>query len=305
MFTAVDLFAGCGGTSEGARQAGIKVLVSANHWPAAVETHRANHPGVEHYLQDLQQADFHAWPDFDILMASPACQGHSVARGKEQPRHDVTRSTAWAVIACAEAKLPRAVIIENVPEYLRWRLYPQWKACLETLGYTVSETILDAADLGVPQHRRRVFIVGVRQASPVVIPPGNVDHVNAETIIDDDAASWSPIQRDGRSVKTLLRINAGRALGERRFLIPFYGSGSGTTGRSLKRPLGTVTTKARYALVDGDWMRMLTVNEYRKAMAFPDGFVLPRTQSLAIHLLGNAVPPPMAKHVLQHVQACL
>src|ERR1700722_18767188 len=103
---AVDLFAGCGGTAEGAHQAGVKVLVSANYWPVAVATHQANHPDVIHLTQDLQQADFYSWPDFDLLMASPACQGHSRARGKDKPGHDATRSTAWAVVSCAEAKRP-------------------------------------------------------------------------------------------------------------------------------------------------------------------------------------------------------
>ena len=64
--TAVDLFAGLGGTSLGARRAGLRVIVAANHWRPAVEAHRANHPGVFHFLQDLQQANFHEWPDFDV-----------------------------------------------------------------------------------------------------------------------------------------------------------------------------------------------------------------------------------------------
>src|SRR5438105_3470754 len=102
QLTAIDLFAGCGGSTEGAAQAGVQVLVAANHWPVAIATHAANHPCVKHLTQDLQQADFHDLPDFDVLMASPACQGHSHARGWDQPYHDVTRSTAWAVVACAE-----------------------------------------------------------------------------------------------------------------------------------------------------------------------------------------------------------
>lgn len=87
--TAIDLFAGCGGSSEGARLAGVTVKLALNHWPVAVATHALNHPFIEHCTQDLQQADFTGFPDSDVLMASPACQGHSDARGGvEKPHHD-------------------------------------------------------------------------------------------------------------------------------------------------------------------------------------------------------------------------
>ena len=56
--------------------AGCSVVYAANHWPLAVEWHAANHPGTDHACQDLQQADFTALPDHDVLLASPSCQGH-------------------------------------------------------------------------------------------------------------------------------------------------------------------------------------------------------------------------------------
>lgn len=77
---AVDLFAGAGGFSTGARMAGARVLWAANHWPLAVQWHAANHPETEHACQDLQQADFREAPAHDLLLASPACQGHSPAK---------------------------------------------------------------------------------------------------------------------------------------------------------------------------------------------------------------------------------
>ena len=57
---AIDLFAGGGGFTEGAEQAGCEVVLAANHWPAAVATHAANHPRAKHVCQDLQQADWTA-----------------------------------------------------------------------------------------------------------------------------------------------------------------------------------------------------------------------------------------------------
>ncbi len=81
-------------------------------------------------------------------------------------------------------------------------------------------------------------------------------------------------------------------------MCPYFGSGSGWKARPLSRPLGTVTTTDRYALVDGAWMRMLTAREYARAQGFEDSYVLPRAHKEAVKVVGNAVPPPLAAHVL-------
>ena len=99
---AIDLFAGAGGFSTGAEAAGVNVVWVGNHWQLAVDTHAANHPNAIHVCQDLHQADWRKVPKRDVCLASPACQGHSPARGKEQPHHDALRSTAWAVVSCLE-----------------------------------------------------------------------------------------------------------------------------------------------------------------------------------------------------------
>ena len=116
---AVDLFAGAGGFSTGATMAGVNVVWAANHWPAAVQVHTNNHPDTIHLCQDLQQADWSLVPAHDLLMASPACQGHSRARGKERLHHDAMRATAWAVVSAAECHLPTVVLVENVPEFAK------------------------------------------------------------------------------------------------------------------------------------------------------------------------------------------
>lgn len=103
---AIDLFAGAGGFSTDAQMAGCNVIWAANHWREAVDTHASNHPHAAHKCQDLQQADWTQVPTHDLLLASPACQGHSRARGKERPHHDALRSTAWAVVSAAECHRP-------------------------------------------------------------------------------------------------------------------------------------------------------------------------------------------------------
>lgn len=299
---AVDLFSGAGGFSTGARMAGAQVLWAANHWPLAVQWHAANHPDTAHACQDLQQADFTAVPDHDILLASPSCQGHSPARGKDKPHHDAQRATAWAVVTACEVKRPPVAIIENVPAMARWVLYPAWCAAMNALGYALAPMVLDAADSGVPQHRQRLFVVATRSRHPLELRLPRREHRAAGETISLTSGKWSPVDKPGRSAATLARIAAGRQRFGARFLAPYYGSGSGETGRSLGRPIGTLTTRARWAVIDGDRMRMVMASEGRELMGFPVGYALPANQAQAWGLLGNAVAPQQACDVIQAVR---
>lgn len=299
---AIDLFAGCGGFTEAATSAGVRVLWAANHWREAVEIHAANHPDTLHIAQDLHQADWEQVPAHDLLLSSPCCQGHSKARGKDRPHSDKSRSTAWAVVGCAEFHRPPFVVVENVQEFAQWSLYPHWRGAMEALGYAASEQVFDAADAGVPQNRLRFFAVFTRSKSPLRISAPVLPHAPAAGIIDWTAGKWSSVNKPGRAAATLARCAAGRSQFGDRFLTPYYGSGSGLTGRSIHRPIGTITTRDRWAVIDGDQMRMLSVAEYRRAMGFREDYQLPFNRRLAIHMLGNAVPPPLAAHVINEIR---
>ncbi|MEW6647150.1 MAG: DNA cytosine methyltransferase [Pseudomonadota bacterium] len=294
----VDLFAGLGGFSAGAQEAGARVVWAANHWPVACRFHAANHPTVVHVQQDLMQADWRNVPKHDVLLASPACQGHTPARGKEKPHHDALRSTAWAPVGCLEHHRSDYAVIENVPNFTRWVLYPSWVDALHRLGYSVSPHIIDSADHGVPQNRVRLFLVCAKSRHPIKLPLPKRQEAHAASFIEWDAHDWSQIHRPGRSKKTLDRIQAGRREFGDRFLIPYYSSGSGLKGRSIHRPLGTVTTVDRWAVIDGERMRMLQPTELRAAMGFRASYLLPETRRDAIHLLGNAVCPPVAADLI-------
>lgn len=297
---AIDLFAGAGGFSTGAKMAGIDIVWAANHWPSAVAIHSQNHPDTEHVCQDLHQANWMDVPRHDLMLASPCCQGHSRARGRGNgnPQHDASRSTAWAPVSAAECHRPYLFGIENVLEFTRWALYPAWCAAMNALGYALTPIIVDAADHGAPQHRERLFIIGVRAKHPLTIRLEKRAHVPARSIIDFDAGKWQPIDKPGRAAATLRRVHAGRRAYGDRFVMPYYGGGSGLTGRCLNRPLGTITTRDRWGIVDGDRMRMLTAQECRAAMGFPDDYILPAKHTVAVHMLGNAVVPPAARDVI-------
>lgn len=295
---AIDLFAGAGGFSTGAHMAGIRVVWAANHWQSAVETHALNHPQTQHACQDLHQARWADVPAHDLLLASPCCQGHSKARGKASgnPQHDASRSTAWAVVSAAEFHRPAFAVVENVPEFSKWSLYPAWQLAMETLGYSLAPHIVDAAQHGVPQHRERMFIVLARSKQPLRLTLPRRELVAASSFVDFEAGKWQPIDKPGRAAATLARVAHGRAKHGPRFISSYYGSERG--GRSLQRPIGTITTRDRHAVIDHDRMRMISVQEARAAMGFPASYVLPPNQKTAMHLLGNAVCPPVARDVI-------
>lgn len=293
---AVDLFAGLGGFTQGAAQAGVDVIWAANHCPGAVRCHSGNHPEAVHVCQDLQQADWTQVPAFDLLLASPCCQGHSKARGKERAFHDASRSTAWAVVSCCEFHRPPAFVVENVVDFQDWGLFPAWRMAMESLGYRLSFSVLDAADLGVPQNRVRLFITG-SLADPIEVGQPAEAHESFRDYVDWDVPATS-LLADKADATQRRAAKAREAHGDL-FLMSYYGRGG---GRSLDRPLGTVTTVDRWALVDGERIRMLQPAELRRAMGFPADYQIHGTKRDQVRLLGNAVCPPVAEYVIRQVQ---
>jgi len=293
-----DLFAGLGGFSEGARQAGARVVWAANHWREAVDTHALNHPETQHLCQDLHQARWDEVPEHDLMLASPACQGHTRARGKERAHHDATRSSALAVLGAVDYHRPPFLLVENVPEFRQWDGYPAWCGMLRAFGYELTENVLNAADFGVPQSRERLFVMATRGGKLPLHAPG-LPHVAAESFIAWDHPRWSPVLKPGRAPATWFRFRRGRRAHGERFLLAYYGSERG--GRPVTEPIGTITTRDRFAVVRGREMRMLTAQECRAAMGFPAEYALPRSHKLAVHMLGNAVCPPVARELVRQV----
>lgn len=299
----VDLFCGVGGFSFGASQAGGTFVAGADICPKILKYHARNHHGL-HFCTDLRKEDFKNFPDFELLLASPPCTGHSIGRGREREYHKVARDAAWSVPRILAKKRPLAFVVENVAEMVKWEFFSHWKHACELAGYKLQFHTLDAALYGVPQNRIRLFIIGFQDHLKI----NRFDFIRhqqnpipAKTVIGWDQGIWSDVEKPGRAVKTLKKIqNAKRKFGNR-FLTPFYGKGSGRRGRSLNRPLGTITTRDRWLVVDGDRCRMLTIDEYRKFMGFPEGVVIPKTRELSIKMLGNAVCPPVAEMLVKKI----
>lgn len=299
---AIDLFAGFGGFTLGATQAGARVVWAANHWPLAVETHARNHAGTEHVCQDLRQADWTALPRFDLLLASPACQGHSqAAQPKRRLKHDADRATAWAVVDCADATEPRALVVENVLDLRRWRLYPEWRAALKRIGYTLSEHEVLATDHGVPQLRRRLFIVGLRTARAVRFERSGTRPAFGPCL-NHTQDGWRELRQARPQAQE--RIAAALDRNGPRCLVQHV---TGHPGVPLDQPIRTITTKVQWVLAErdrrGDRYRWLTMRELARGQGFPESFKweVDLPQADVCRGIGNAVAPPVARDVVRAV----
>lgn len=313
---AVDLFAGFGGFTLAAERVGMNVAWAGNHWPLAVDAHAANHPGTVHVCQDLRQADWNALPAFDVLLASPACQGHSQAAQPARKRsrtmrakHDAMRATAWAVVDCADVTEPAAIVVENVPDFQHWRLFGSWLSALQALGYRLQiETLTASIHADVPQRRARLFVVGVherikrtRAESMILDLPATAEPAFGPHIRWTDGR-WRDIDDAGDRVRE--RWAKGRANHGRRFLMQHV---TGHPGVRLSEPVRTITTKDQWAAVDGKRYRPLTIRENTIAMGFPPSYQWPAgaTRRQIIAGLGNAVPPALAAAPLARVGGLL
>ena len=270
LIHAADLFCGAGGTSSGLYDACVAAgyrldLVAINHWKIAVETHMFNHPDARHICAPIEGLDPRkAVPSgrLDILVASPECTHHSIARGGK-PVSDQLRASAWHILRWAELLQIDNILIENVREFCDWgptdsagkpirsrkgETYKAFCEALRSLNYNVEHRILNAADYGDPTSRHRLFIMARRGDLPIVWPAAShgdekTPYRTAREIIDWDLPGKSIFRRrKALAPKTLARIAAGlRKYGGNNaapFLMMLYGSND---VRSVDRPLPTVT----------------------------------------------------------------
>jgi DNA (cytosine-5)-methyltransferase 1 len=185
MPTATVQFSGAGGTSEGARQAGIHVEAAINHSEIAIASHEANHPNCTHYQQWIEEIDPDDTPDSDFLLTSPCCTNHSDSKGQKHyhqfdlwgdivfdPLAEKSRNTMEDVVRFAKAKYNagkpyECIVVENVVEVAKWRKYRSWLASMTTLDipgldapiYEYQTLYWNTQFFGVPQSRDRVYIM--------------------------------------------------------------------------------------------------------------------------------------------------
>lgn len=183
--TAIDLFAGCGGLTEGLKQAGFRVVGAVEIDELAAESYRMNHPCVALKNEDIRTIKVAALREeiglkkgeLDLLAGCPPCQGFSNLRtlnGKRDVR-DRRNSLTDEFLRFVRGFAPRAVMLENVPGLAERRRFRDFAATLRELGYVLNWAILDAARYGVPQRRRRLILFGSKRTKIDFAPCGEVE----------------------------------------------------------------------------------------------------------------------------------
>ncbi len=312
----LDLFCGGGGSSWGACAAGARIVCGVDADEVAIEAFAKNFPSARAVrLAMTAQTTPEALGDIgrvDLLLASPECTNHTHARGN-RPRDENSRATARYVVNFARELLPRWVVIENVVQMRAWDGYTGLIGDLRSIGYQVEPIVLDARDFGVPQQRRRLFVLCDLERAPPKQVQGRPIRAATVASILDPPGTWrtTPLKRPGRAAPTLERAERAIAtLGKGEpFLIVYYGTDASGGWQRIDRPLRTLTTLDRFGLVtwvDGEpQLRMLQVPELKRAMGFEPSYDLDSIgrRRDRIRLLGNGVAPPVMTAVIRTLVA--
>lgn len=304
IITAVDMFCGAGGTSTGLIQAaeenGKKInLTAINHWNIAIQTHKTNHPQVRHLCENLDNVNpRHLFPDgrINLLVASPECTHHSIARGGT-PCSDQSRATAWRIVEWANALYIENILVENVPEFQSWgplgsngkplkskkgETFRAFIMALESLGYRVDFKVLNTADYGDPTSRRRFFLIARRGNKKIKWPEPTHTEKGGKHLFGE-TEQWVPAKKiidwsiPGKSIfnrkkplakKTMNRIEYGlNKFGGKDFLVKYFGTGKGV---SLDNPIGTITANGQnYGLCEPSFITIMKGQSMSRSLKEP------------------------------------
>lgn len=215
-----DFFCGAGGSSIGLTGAGFRLMLGANHWKTAIETHAANFPHAEHLCADLTHYDLRLMPKADVLWASPICTEASPAGGRRRTRGqeelelfgpvakegmERTRATFWEVVRATELFRYQAVLVENVVEVAaNWELFDHWVEGMKLLGYNVQFVSVSSAHIGgpgnphAPQWRDRLYMVFTRTGAP--LPDVEPRPLARCAVCDEDVPAVQVWKRPGRKI---------------------------------------------------------------------------------------------------------
>ena len=307
---AIDLFCGAGGSSWGAKSAGVEIVAAFDMWPVVESVYKDNFPNTRFYCDNLDNIDPYKLKKeigkIDLILASPECTNHSVAKGNK-PRCEKSKETALHVIRFAKAFKPRWIVIENVVSMKNWQRYKEFINKLEDIGYKTLPQILNSQNFGVPQSRRRMFIICdlKKEPEPVIIPKRKTK--TAQNIIDGNGTySYSMLRTKQRAKATIERAErAIKKLGNnKKFIIVYYGTDHAGGWQKLDVPLRTITTIDRFAFVkptqEGHVMRMLQPEELKLAMGWPKSYKINNgTRRDKIKMAGNAVCPPVMQSIVK------
>ena len=348
----MDIFSGAGGSALGFVRAGFRPLAAIDKYTWAVKTYARN-IGIKPVRADAFYFDWGKWArelgDVDVLVGCPPCQGFSrlkltLSRKYRGIEDDPRNRLLLVYLRAVEALRPRAVVFENVPGVEKSNYFRGLVDGLRRLGYRVRWAILDAADYGVPQHRKRIILVGLVGQEPLLFPPPPTHgRPNSGAVREGLRRPWRTVRQaisdlpplsPGEQHPTIPNHVAKRLPPHWIELIKRIPKNGGSrhdvppelllpAHRRLGRrgfndvfgrlrwdkPAVTMTTgcwnPSKGRYVHPEQDRGLSVRECARLQGFPDDFVFLGPPGSAARQVGEALPPPLAEAVAKTVMEML
>ncbi len=336
----IDLFAGVGGLSQGFKKAGFDIALAVEHDAEIAEAFKLNHTGVPVIVDDIRNIDFASIYQktgrVEGVVGGPPCQGFS-QKGQRKSVLDERNFMFRSFIDFVEIFRPSFFLMENVPNITtteKGLFRKEAILAFEKLGYSVTFNVLNAADFGVPQLRRRAFFLGTLNGQVNSLPTTNGKRTTVKDAIYDlpfiasgEGSTFYDYQSSAQSAyQELLRIDSvgiynhlatshSKIALERLSMIP-KGAGrevlppehrtksiySGTWTRLREDELAaTITTRfdtpSSGLFTHPILDRCLTVREAARIQSFDDKFVFTGNKTSQMKQVGNAVPPLLAFEV--------
>lgn len=335
-YKVIDLFCGIGGFSYGFEMTGkFEVVLGADIWDTALRTFKKNHKQTLLVNEDLTKMKSTYWNKYkgiDVIIAGPPCQGFSMSG---QRKVGDKRNTLFEeVVKIASIVKPKYVVIENVVGLLSMTnddgkdIKELIKSEFTKLGYKVNYKVLNAAEYGVPQARRRVIFL-ISKKYPLNYPIPQLDSKHFVTVgdalgnVDPDGNFYSTpktkyqkLMKGPKKIYNHDRRKSNDLVTKRMSYIPEggnwhdipkkLGTGGGTHSNAYKRldskkPSVTIKHAAKAMIIHPKRNRILTIREVARLQSFDDNFILEGTISDQHQQLANAVPPLLGKAIAEQI----
>lgn len=296
-FTFIDLFAGIGGFRLAMQANGGECVFSSEWDSAAKQTYYENYGEVP--FGDITKIEPSSIPNFTVLTGGFPCQPFSSIGKREGFRHKTQGTLFFYIAKIIEQKHPTAFLLENVPGLLTHDGGKTFETIIDTLknelGYTVYSKVLNSADFGVPQIRKRLYFVGFRNDLSIndfEFPAENAEHVGIGTFIEKNAEG--PVISEHLQKTYIFKKDDGHPeiVDENsdfpvKTLVATY--------HKIQRITGTFVRGGSTGL------RLLTKNECRAIMGFPENFTCPVSRTQMYHQFGNSVAVPVVTAIAHSI----
>ena len=287
----IDLFAGCGGMSLGFANVGFQIQAAFDHWQPAVRVYQEN---FEHPMHSVDLAESAAHEliqqyDAEMIIGGPPCQDFSSAGKRDEGlgRADLTLTFADIVAD----NQPQWFVMENVERIQKSHVLQQAKQTFKAAGYGLTETVLLASLCGVPQNRKRYFLVGeLHGEDDMLLPYLEKNLAEKPMTVHDYLGDTLGLTVYYRHPRTY----------QRRGIFSIHEPSP--TVRGVNRPVPKT-----YQQHHGDAgavtpaLRALTTYERSLIQTFPEDFIWQGTKTNLEQMIGNAVPVKLAEYIARAI----